>query len=94
MRLSRSINEELQRLEIRQAQRAAIAKALVLHYETRANALDVLKEKLDLLDNAEELGHEIDTEDRDDTAYCIYCLENHYVNEEGLESFREVKDGL
>jgi hypothetical protein len=48
MMLSRSISEELQKIEIRQAQRGSIAKALVLHYETRANALDVLRTKLDL----------------------------------------------
>jgi hypothetical protein len=81
MRLSRFINEELQEIEIRHMQRGSIAKALVLHYKTRANALDVLREKLDLYEKAEELGRKIDTEDRDYTAYCIFCLLNHYVDE-------------
>jgi len=79
--LSRSISEELQNIENRQAQRAAIARALVLYYETRANALDVLKSKLDLYEKAEEAGQVIDAEDRDNTAFCIFCLENHYVKE-------------
>ncbi len=81
VKLSRFINEELQEIEIRHMQRASLAKALVIYYETRANALGVLREKLDLYELAEELGQEIDTEDRDNTAYCIYCLENHYVDE-------------
>lgn len=79
--LSRAISEELQKIEIRQAQRAALAIALVLHYETRANALDVLRTKLDMYEKAEEAGQVIDAEDRDNTAFCIFCLENHYVKE-------------